>query len=394
MKASGRVGYPVTAWSTVNALGTSTDEVRAGLRSGRCALSSAPPGTPFATVCGAVHASLPRLRDRLRDLDSRNNRIAQQALSELAVPLVGALERWGADRVGICVGSSTAALDEIERAYAIHASSGDLPAGFEIFARGSSDGLVRALRRLTGCEGPVAVVSNACASGGKAFAGARQWLQAGVVDAVLVGGADSLCQITLRGFRALGLLSEEPARPFSRERHGINIGEGAAFALIERRGEGPRLLGAGESSDAHHMTTPDPEGSGARAAMEAALAEAGVRPSEVDYVNAHGTGTVFNDAMEARAIRAALGAEAEPIVISTKGYIGHTLGAAGAIEAVFVLEALRGGWTPASLGCDPVDEGLGLNVPSAPCEVDIRVALSNSFAFGGSNVTLVFGRAD
>jgi 3-oxoacyl-[acyl-carrier-protein] synthase-1 len=205
-----------------------------------------------------------------------------------------------------------------------------------------------------------------------------------------VGGADSLCQTTLRGFRALGLLSEEPTRPFSLERRGINIGEGAALALLERSGEGPRLLGTGETSDAHHMSTPDPEGRGARLAMQAALADAGAGSADIDYVNAHGTGTALNDAMEAQAIRSVLGAAADPVVVSTKGYVGHTLGAAGATEAVFVLEALCGGWTPASAGATPVDPALGLDVATERRDLDLRLALSNSFAFGGSNVSLVF----
>jgi 3-oxoacyl-[acyl-carrier-protein] synthase-1 len=387
----GRGGYPVTAWSTVNGLGASTAEVIAGLHRGLPSLSPAPEGTPFETVCGVVDADLAALPDSLARLDSRNNRFVQHSLGEIASPLAAARDRWGAERVGICVGSSTAAMDEIEGAFHLHAETGSLPSGFDVFASGSFDGLMRALRGLTGLEGPAAVLSNACASSGKAFASAKRWLDAGVVDAVLVGGADSLCQTTLRGFRALGLLSQEPSRPFSRERRGINIGEGAAFALVERKGEGPRLLGAGESGDAHHMTSPDPEGRGAQRAMEAALADAGVSASDVDYVNAHGTGTAFNDAMEARAIRATLGPHADPIVVSTKGYVGHTLGAAGAIEAVFVLESLQNGWTPASAGAEPVDPDIRLNVPAVACDVDLRVALSNSFAFGGSNVSVVFG---
>jgi 3-oxoacyl-[acyl-carrier-protein] synthase-1 len=383
--------HPVTAWSAVNGLGRSTEEVMAGLRRGLPALSEAPPETPFATLCGTVDADLPALPETLANIDSRNNRFVQQALAGLAKPLAAARERWGPERIGICVGSSTAAMDEIERAHAAHSATGVLPEGFDVFERGSAEGLVRALRALTRIEGPAAVLSNACASSGKAFASAKRWIEAGVVDAVLVGGADSLCQITLRGFASLGLLSEEPTRPFSRERRGINIGEGAAFALVERSGDGPLLLGVGESSDAHHMTRPDPEGQGARAAMEAALADARVSPDDVDYVNAHGTGTRFNDAMEARAIRSALGRTADPLVVSTKGYVGHTLGAAGATEAVFVLQALQEGWIPASVGADPLDPEIGLNVPTAACETELRIALSNSFAFGGSNVSLVFG---
>lgn len=361
------------------------------LRNGQVSLSPPPSGTPFETVCGVVDADLAALPETLKQFDSRNNRFVQRALSEIDASLDAARDRWGAQRIGICVGSSTAAMDEIENAYTTQAETGEIPSGFDVFASGSFDGLVRVLRGLTRLEGPAAVVSNACASSGKAFASAKRWIDTGVVDAVLVGGADCLCQITLRGFHSLGLLSSEPSRPFSRERRGINIGEGAAFALVERTGEGPRLLGAGESSDAHHMTTPDPEGRGAQNAMAAAISDAGVSTVDIDYVNAHGTGTAFNDAMESRAIRATLGAAADPIVVSTKGYLGHTLGAAGAIEAVFVLESLRNGWIPASVGAKPLDPEIGLNVPTTTTETDVRLALSNSFAFGGSNVSLVFG---
>ena len=324
-------------------------------------------------------------------LDSRNNRFIQQALVEIEPALGAARARWGAERVGICVGSSTAAMDEIENAYSVHAETGSLPSDFDVLASGSYDGLIQILRGLTGFEGPTAAISNACASGGKAFASAKRWIDANLADAVLVGGADSLCQITLRGFRSLGLLSREPTRPFSSTRRGINVGEGAGFALLERSGGGPRLLGAGESGDAHHMTTPDPEGRGARRAMEAAISDAGVSAADIDYVNAHGTGTAFNDAMEARAIRATLGDAADPIVVSTKGYVGHTLGAAGAIEAAFVLESLQNQWIPGSVGADPLDPEIGLNIPTMAVDADVRVALSNSFAFGGSNVSLVFG---
>lgn len=384
-------GFPVTAWSAVNGLGTTTEEVVAGLRAGRRGLSDAPDLVSFQVPCGRVPPGLPSLPERLSDYDSRNNRFVQQGLQQIEAALAHARARWGPNRIGICVGSSTAAMDEIEKAYAIHAATGSLPEGFDVFARGASEGLVTALRELSGCHGPVTLVSNACASSGKAFASAKRWLEAGVADAVLVGGADSLCALTLAGFRSLGLLAPEPARPFAAGRSGINIGEGAAFALLEREGEGPRLLGAGETQDAHHMTQPDPAGEGARAAMTMALVDACARPEDVGYVNAHGTGTQFNDAMEARAIRAALGAESAAVVASTKGYVGHTLGAAGATEAVFVLEALVDGWIPASVGAAPVDPEVDLDVATERRERSLQLALSNSFAFGGSNVCLAFG---
>jgi 3-oxoacyl-[acyl-carrier-protein] synthase-1 len=355
---------------------------------GAPSLSGLPPGTPFEGVCGRVSDALPSLPAPLEGYDSRNNRFVQRALEDIEDALAAARARWSAPRIGICVGSSTAAMDEIERAYAEYVRGHELDSGFELFARGSADGLVQVLRELTHIDGPAAVLSNACASSGKAFASAKRWLEADLVDAVLVGGADSLCQTTLRGFRALGLLSDEPTRPFSKERNGINIGEGAAFALLERAGEGPRLLGSGESSDAYHMTSPDPEGRGARRAMEASLVDAGMSPAEVDHVNAHGTGTRSNDVTEAKAIRDALGGGSDAIVVSTKGYVGHTLGAAGAIEAVFALEEGR---VPASVGAAPLDPELGLRVATECCEADLRLAISNSLAFGGSNVSLVFG---
>lgn len=363
------------------------------MRSGVPAFSSVPEGTPFEALCGAVDSRLATLPESIGEYDSRNSRFIYHALLELEDALAMARERWGAARIGICAGSSTAAMDEIEAAFFHHAEHGALPTGFDVLSAGSAEGLVRSLRSITKFEGPATVVSNACASSGKAFASARRWLDAGIVDAVLVGGADSLCQMTLRGFKSLGLLCNGPSRPFSAERNGINIGEGAAFALLERDGEGPRLLGAGESSDAHHMTRPDPEGAGARRAMEAALSSAGVSPANVKYINAHGTGTHFNDAMEARAIRDAMAGESDPFVVSNKGYIGHTLGAAGATGAVCVLEALENQWVPASAGAEPADPELRLNVPSAAVDVDVRVAMCNAFAFGGSNVSLVFEAA-
>lgn len=391
MNQLSRRGFPVTSWSLVCGLGANLETSVEALRKGEARFSPPPPETPFDTVCGAVSREIAHLEGDLAGFDSRNNRFLKQALLPMKGAVEAARERWGPARVGICMGSSTASMDEIEKAYAEYAAEGATRDGFDVLMHGSAHGMVRVLRRLTGFEGPVSVVSNACASGGKSFASAKRWIEADLVDAVLVGGADSLCQTTLRGFRALALLSEEPARPFSRDRNGINIGEGAALALLERSGEGPRLLGTGECSDAHHMTTPDPEGRGAQTVMQAALLDGGRVAADVGHVNAHGTGTAFNDTMEAKAIRAVFGSVTDPLVVSTKGYVGHTLGAAGAIEAVFALESLMGGWVPASAGADPVDSDIDLLVPTKICDVELTSVLSNSFAFGGSNVSLLFG---
>ena len=255
MKTADTRAHVVTSWSTINALGATTHEVMRNLRAGAPGLSPPPPDTGLETPCGAVTADLPPLEGKLAHLDTRNNRFVQQALAELAESLEAARTRWGPARIGICVGSSTASMDELEHYYALCARTNAVPPDSDVVTRGSADGLARVLRDLTELRGPTAIVSNACASSGKVFASAKRWLEAGVVDAVLVGGADSLCQLTLRGFRSLGLLSEEACRPFSAERRGIHIGEGAAFALLEREGEGPRLLGVGAVSYTH-LTLP------------------------------------------------------------------------------------------------------------------------------------------
>lgn len=386
-----KAGHPITAWSAVNALGGSTAQVLAALHAGRSGLAPAPSTTPFETVCGSVTAPLTPLTGTLAAYDFRNNRIACLALTDIAAPVLAAVDRWGPERIGLAIGSSTAAMGETELAHQEHARTGSLPPDFDVQQQASPEGLLHVIRLVTGILGPGVVVSTACSSSAKAFGTARRWLLAGVVDAVLVGGADSICQTTLRGFHALSLVSPQPARPFSAERRGINIGEGAAFALIERSGVGPRLLGVGESADAHHMSTPDPRGHGARHAMEAALADAGVGTCDVGHVNAHGTGTRLNDAMEAEAIRATLGGGARSLTVSTKGYTGHMLGAAGATEAVFALDALESGCIPASVGADPVDPEISIEIATHAVRMPLRVVLSNSFAFGGSNVSLVFG---
>jgi 3-oxoacyl-[acyl-carrier-protein] synthase-1 len=233
-------------------------------------------------------------------------------------------------------------------------------------------------------------VSTACSSSGKVLASARRLIAAGVVDAVLTGGVDTLCHTTLRGFESLQALSRRACRPFSADRDGLSIGEGGAFLLIEREGEGRVLLrGVGESSDAFHMSHPHPDGLGARLAMEAALRQAGIEASSVDHVNAHGTGTVANDVVEASAIASVLGRGA--LVTSTKCYTGHLLGAAGATEAVLAALAIERGFVPATLGADPLDPRIEIDVCVKGAKRLVRTAMSNSFAFGGSNVSILLG---
>ncbi len=391
-QARPRAGYPITAFATANALGMDAPAVLAGLRAGRTGLARCRLDVPFETACGALPDDLPPPPARLRPFDTRLCRMALHLVDGMAGAIQAAVRRWGADRVAIAVGTSTGGILETERAYAHWRAHGRMPEGFDFDRQHTFHALSAALRAATGAEGPAWVVSTACASGAKVFGTGQRLLSAGLVDAVLVGGVDTLCQTTLRGFASLQAISRSPCRPFSAERDGLSIGEGGAFALLEREGDGPvRLLGVGESSDAHHMSAPHPEGAGARLAMEEALAQAGLSGREVDHVNAHGTATPANDAVEGRAVAAVVGTEVP--VASTKGYTGHLLGAAGAAEAVIAALCIVHGWVPASLGAEPVDPAVPANVVTAGTARRVRTVLSNSLAFGGSNASLVLGAA-
>ncbi len=243
--------------------------------------------------------------------------------------------------------------------------------------------------------GPAFVVSAACATTGKVFATAARMIAAGLCDAAIVGGADTLCATTLYGFRSLNVMSEEPCRPFDADRCGISIGEAAGFALLERPSatgdDSVLLLGVGESSDAYHMSSPHPDGIGARLAMERALTAAGLAPRDIDYVNLHGTATPVGDAAEDRAVSELFGS-ATPCS-STKGYTGHTLGASGIVEALFSALAILHGMVPGSPHTRAVDPGFRSRYLLATENARIDRVMSNSFGFGGANCSLLLGRA-
>jgi 3-oxoacyl-[acyl-carrier-protein] synthase-1 len=390
--AAPRQSPVVTAYSVANALGVRAADVAEALAAGRSGLAPCRLDVPFETAAGHFPDVLEPLPPSLAPFDTRLVRMAVAALDGVAGAVERASRRFGADRVAIVLGTSTGGILETEDALRAHAGTGALPAGFSLERQHAFDGLLAAVRRRTGVGGPGWVVSTACSSSGKVLGSARRLLASGRADAVLTGGVDTLCQTTLRGFRTLEALSSRPCRPFSAERDGISLGEGGAFLLVERDGDGPaRLLGVGETSDAHHMSHPHPEGLGARLAMEEALRQGGVAGQAVDHVNAHGTGTPANDVVEARAIAAAVGPGA--LVASTKGYTGHLLGAAGATEAVLSILAMERGLVPASLGAAPLDAGVNVAVSLAPLRRACRIVLSNSFAFGGSNVAVLLGSA-
>lgn len=381
---------PITGFALCNGLGPDRRAVRDALYEGKCGLGPSPIDVPFETVVGAVRWALPELPAPLAPWSTRTARIAALLLGDLQAPLEALRRRWQPGRIAVLLGTSTAGADVTENAYRVFLSQGALPRDYDLFRHHTYGAILHVVRTLTGAEGPSWVVSTACTSSAKPLATAQRLIASGLVDAAIVGGIDTLCAMTLRGFRSLDALSPEPARPFSSERRGLNIGEGGAFLLVERAGDPVALLeGVGESSDAHHISAPDPQGLGARLAMERALAEAGVPASSVDHVNAHGTGTRLNDVAESAAIEALVGREVP--VVSTKGYTGHMLGAAGATEAAIAIFALTEGFIPASLGADPVDPKIGARIAVERVHGRFARVLSNSFAFGGNNVSVLLG---
>ncbi len=388
---------PITGWSAVNALGRTTAEVLAALDAGRSGLAPSPIPLPFETRTGSVPGELDPLPHDLARYDCRLARLGMLALADVRPAADRAVARWGADRVGVLIGTSTGGLDATESAFAAWRDSAELPRTYDIRHQHDFAALGELIARVAGLEGPAWVVSTACSSSGKVHASAARMIRAGLVDAMLVGGIDSLCHMTLFGFRGLGILSEGACRPFGEGRSGINIGEGAALMMIERRTDETdrdalvHLLGVGESSDAYNMSSPEPGGRGAREAMERAMASAGLAASQIDHLNAHGTATPQNDLAESIAIAALFGDRVP--VVSTKGYTGHLLGAAGGTEAVFAGHAARSGRLPRALGSDPIDPVIGasIHVPLEPLAGTFRRVLSSSFAFGGSNVCLALG---
>ncbi len=327
--------------------------------------------------------------------DCRNNRLAALGLRAdgFADSVRSAAARYGASRVGVFLGTSTSGILQTELAYRHRSATGALPAGLHYAETQNSYSVARYVRAALALAGPAWVVSTACSSSAKVFAAAARLIALGVVDAAVVGGVDSLCMTTLYGFHALELTSAEVCRPWDAGRTGLSIGEAAAFALLERKPQRPTawLLGAGESSDGHHMSSPHPEGAGAALAMRAALADAALLPADVDYLNLHGTGTPNNDAAEDRAVQAVFG----PALAcsSTKGHTGHTLGAAGGLEAVLCMLALEHGIAPAGLHVRQPDPALRSRYLTQPLRQRLRVVASNSFGFGGSNACLLFGAA-
>ena len=385
----------ITAWSVACSAGVGVPALAAALRERRSGLrandfTEVPLPTFIGRVAGIEGCALPA---RLANWECRNNRLAWLALTsdgffDLAC---AARDRYGPDRVALVLGTSTSSIGATEEAYRRLLPDGQYPEDLRRPIVHTPHSLGDFVREALGLEGIVVTVGTACSSSAKVFAQAERLIRLGLADAAVVGGVDSLCGSVLFGFNSLELVSPEPCRPFDVARRGISIGEAGGFAMLERDGSGgPWLLGYGESSDAHHMSSPHPQGLGARLAIEAALKRAGLGPDAVQYINLHGTASQKNDEVEARVIADMFPATTR--ASSTKGWTGHTLGAAGIVEAVVAFIAMQTGLAPGTLNAEELDPDCGPQVRLENEAADLRVVLSNSFGFGGSNCSLLFGR--
>jgi len=383
----------VSAVTVTSALGAGVAAHAAALRERRGGLRRNDfTATPLETWIGRIaeleSASVP---DSLARLDCRNNRLAWMALRQdgFLDAVAAARARHGSGRIAVLVGTSTASIGATEEAYRAIAATGAVPPSLREPVLHVAHSLGRFVQDALQLDGVCTTVATACSSSAKVFAQAERYIRAGCADAAIVGGVDTLCGSVLFGFNSLELVSPEPCRPFDVARNGISIGEAGGFALLERDGRGPWMLGYGESSDAHHMSSPHPEGLGARLALRDALASSGLEAIDIGYINLHGTASTRNDEVEAAAV-----SEIFPASLhagSTKGWTGHALGAAGFLEAAISLEALRSGRTPGMLNTTSLDAACGPQIRLDPAPLPRPFVLSSSFGFGGSNCVLAFG---
>jgi 3-oxoacyl-[acyl-carrier-protein] synthase I len=364
-------------------------ERRSGLQ--RNDFGAAPLPTWIGRVAGLEEQALP---PQLAEWDCRNNRLAWRGLlaDGFGDAVAAARERYGRDRIAVVIGTSTSSIGASEDAYRRLEPDGRYPSDLRRPIIHTPHSLGDFVQHALGLSGLSVTLATACSSSAKVFAQAERLIRTGIADAAVVGGVDTLCGSVLFGFNSLELVSPDPCRPFDIERRGINLGEAAGFALLER--EGPAvawLLGYGESSDAHHMSTPHPEGRGARLALQAALERAQLAPADIDYINLHGTASQKNDEVEARLV----GELFPPTTFasSTKGWTGHTLGAAGIVEAAISVLALEHAVLPGTLNSQRLDPVCGPQIRCDNEERTTRHALSFSFGFGGSNCVLAFGNA-
>jgi 3-oxoacyl-[acyl-carrier-protein] synthase I len=394
MSALGRIApVAISAHTLVCAAGIGNDALSQALFDERSALSRSE--VPAGGTWQGVVQGLVAPPSEWSAWDSRATRLALRGSQAdgFDTAVAATVTRHGAARVGLALGTSASTIAVSEAAYA----RGGFAAPQDHEALNTLHGVTHFVQQRLGLQGPALTVSTACSSSAKVFAVAERWLRLRLVDAVVVGGVDALSNSLLYGFKALGLLSSAPCRPFDAERAGISVGEAAGFALLQRIDDAPhapRLVGWGEANDAHHMSSPHPEGLGAERALLDALARAGLRAQEIGYINLHGTASARNDEVEAALVARHFTAPTH--ASATKGMTGHTMGAAGIVESMVCLHVLQHSHCPGTAHTSAADAAL----PDAFHNVfltraarkDVRIAANFSFGFGGNNSVLIFDR--
>ncbi|MFA7946087.1 beta-ketoacyl-[acyl-carrier-protein] synthase family protein [Pseudomonas brenneri] len=383
----------LNALGIICALGRGQDEVRRNLFAGDSSGMRSESGWVPERVLpvGSVPGELAPLPPHLAQQNSRNNQLLLEAALQIEGPIQQAIQTFGASRIGIVLGTSTSGIDEASRGIADYLREGHFPADYD-YRQQELGAPANFLADWLQLSGPAYVISTACTSSARALMSARRLLDLGLCDAVLCGGVDSLCKLTLNGFTSLEAVSAQRCNPFSVNRNGINIGEAAVLFLMSRSPAPIALLGSGASCDAHHISAPEPSGKGALQAMSKALASAKLTPAQIGYLNLHGTATQHNDAMESLAVAALF--PAGVACSSTKPLTGHTLGAAGALEAAFCWLSLMEGSVPPHVWDGQADPALpALHWAKVGDTLQTRCLMSNSFAFGGNNVSLIIGDA-
>ncbi|MBJ7538693.1 beta-ketoacyl-[acyl-carrier-protein] synthase family protein [Marinomonas sp. C1424] len=378
----------LNSMAMMSALGSHPDDIKQRLLHGNPVLDlsqdyhSGPP-----LPIGRIQETLPEIPLDDAKYQSRNNQLAWAVAQKIMPDIKAAINQYGKHRIGVIIGTSTSGISDSEVYLREHAESGEMPAGFD-YRMQEMGATARFLAVALGTCGPTFSISTACSSGAKALASARRLIRSGICDAVIAGGVDTLCQLTVQGFASLEAVSEQQCNPFSENRNGINIGEAGALFLVSKEKSAIELAGVGESSDAHHISAPDPSGAGAIRCMLACLKDANIDSQAINYLNLHGTATQLNDQMESKAVSEVFGANTP--CSSTKPFTGHTLGAAGALEAAICWLSLTESFIPKHLwdGCqDPNLPNIGLSEGAQ--HSSISYALSNSFAFGGNNISLI-----
>lgn len=340
--------------------------------------------TPILTV----HANLPNISNELNQFNSKNNQFILMALNNMKDSIQEVVDEYGKNRIGVIVGTSTSGIFEgIDAIKNIQEDK--LPSNYDYSLQeiGSPSLFIKEYLDL---DSIAYTISTACSSGARSFIEGKQLIENDICDAVIVGGSDSLNELTLNGFHSLEAISTNRTNPFSKNRQGINIGEGASLFLLTKNSGKFEVLGVGESTDGHHISSPDPSAAGAIEAMKMALADANLEPNKIDYINLHGTGTIKNDEMESLAVSTLF--PNNPPVSSTKPFVGHTLGAAGAIELAFCLLSIKNKKLPIHHWDSEVDDSINtLNLVGPTSKIEPQICMSNSYAFGGNNTSIIVG---